>query len=80
MLIYQALTERVRHGRRVPAPAAVAVVVTALLGCIDEGIQAILPNRVYDIRDVGFNAAAGLMSMAAILALGRARRWGSLRR
>jgi VanZ family protein len=50
------------------------------LGCLDEGIQAILPNRVYDIRDIGFNAAAGLMAMAAILVLARARRWGSLRR
>jgi hypothetical protein len=75
VLIYQALTERVRHGRRVPAPAALAVAVTALLGCLDEGIQAILPNRVYDIRDVGFNAVAGLMAVAAILALARARRW-----
>jgi hypothetical protein len=76
VLIHQALTERVRGGCRVPAPAALAVVVTALLGWFDEGIQALLPNRVYDIRDVGFNALAGLMAVAASVALARARRWG----
>ena len=75
ILIYQALTERLRHDRRVLVPAALAVAVTALLGWLDEGIQALLPNRVYDLRDVGFNALAGLMAIAASLALARARRW-----
>jgi VanZ family protein len=76
VLIYQALTERLRHGRRIPAPAALAVAVTALLGLLDEGIQAILPNRVFDVRDVGFNALAGLMAIAASLAIARVRRRG----
>jgi hypothetical protein len=73
-LIFQALTERGHNGRRVPVPAALAVMMTALLGWIDEGIQIILPNRVYDIRDVGFNALAGLMAVAAIAAMERVRR------
>jgi hypothetical protein len=68
-LIHQALLERVRQGRRVPAPAAVAVVATALLGLLDEGIQAMLPSRVYDIRDVAFNAIAGAMVVVARLAM-----------
>jgi hypothetical protein len=68
-LIYQALSERVRNGRRVPVPAVLAVDMTALLGWLDEGIQAILPGRVYDIRDVGFNALAGFIAIAASLAL-----------
>jgi len=68
-LIYHALTERASNGRKVPAPALLAVVVTTLLGWIDEGIQAILPNRVYDLIDVGFNALAGLMGIIAILTL-----------
>ena len=77
VLIDQALTERLRNGRRVPAPAALAVMLTALLGLLDEVIQSILPNRVFDIRDVGFNALAGLMAIAAILVLGYVRRrWG----
>ena len=74
VLIYQALTERLHNGRRVPAPAALALVVTALLGWLDEGIQAILPNRVYDVRDVGFNSLAGLMAIGVILVLAWVRR------
>jgi hypothetical protein len=73
VLIHQALTERVRNGRRVPIPAVLTVAVTALLGWLDEGIQALLPNRVYDLRDVGVNALAGLMAISARLALARAR-------
>jgi hypothetical protein len=74
ILIHQALSERRRNDSRVRAPAALAVVVTALLGWLDEGLQALLPGRVYDIRDVGFNALAGLMAIVASLALARARR------
>ncbi len=68
-LIHQALLERVRNGRPVPGPAAVTVVVTALLGTLDECIQAMLPARVFDVRDIGFNALAGFMVVAARLAL-----------
>jgi VanZ family protein len=73
VFIYQAFIERVKNGGKVPAPAFLAVLLTALLGWLDEGIQWLLPNRVYDIRDVGFNALAGLMAIAAILVLGWAR-------
>jgi peptidoglycan/LPS O-acetylase OafA/YrhL len=41
-------------------------VFVAAAGWIDEGIQALLPSRFYDLRDVAFNAAAGLMALAAI--------------
>jgi len=77
ILIHQALIERQRQGRQVPSSAALAVVVTALLGLLDECIQAILPNRVFDLVDIGFNALAGLMAILASLALARARRWRS---
>ena len=75
VLIHQALIERLRHKRRELKTAVLAVVVTALLGWLDEGIQAILPNRYYDIRDVGFNALAGLMAVTVSLVLARVRRW-----
>ncbi len=80
LLIHQALAERARQGRRVPAPAALAVAATALLGWLDEAIQATLPHRVYDLRDVGVNALAGLMAIAASLALTWARRLAARRR
>ena len=48
----------------VPPTAARRVVWAALLaagaGWLDEGIQLILPDRVYDWWDVGLNAASGL--------------------
>jgi hypothetical protein len=75
VLIYEALSERLQNGRRVRSPAALALVMTALLGWLDEGIQALLPNRVYDIVDVAVNALAALMAIAASLAITRARRW-----
>lgn len=74
-LLFQALSERFRGGRSLWAPAALAAGVTALLGWVDEAIQVLLPNRVYDIRDVGFNALAGLMAIGASLALAWMRRW-----
>ena len=57
-----------------PVPAVLAIVATALLGWLDEAIQLFLPDRVYDLRDVGFNALAGLMAVVASAALAWARR------
>jgi len=75
ILIYQALLERRANGRPLPLPAVVAWAAAVLLGWLDEGIQSLLPNRVYDLVDVGFNAVAATMAIAAILLLGWARRW-----
>ena len=69
LLIYEALSERKRQGRRVPMPAVLAVAATALLGWLDEAIQLFLPDRVYDLRDVGFNALAGVMAVVGSAAL-----------
>ncbi len=75
-LMHQALLERSRQGRGVPKPAALTVAVTALLGLLDEGIQAILPSRVFDWNDVFFNALAGFMVIVARLALAPVQRPG----
>ncbi len=72
--IYQALVERSWNGRRVPAPDALAVTATALLGWLDEGIQSLLPNRVYDLRDVFFNFLAAVMFMFVALFIALVRR------
>jgi len=79
VLIYRALDERIRNGRRLPRPAILAIAITAILGWIDEAIQALLPNRVYDIRDVGFNALAGLMAIVAIWIVQRVRQIRTVR-
>lgn len=44
---------------------------TLAAGWTDEGIQALLPNRYYDLRDVGFNALAGVMALAAFAVIRR---------
>lgn len=74
VLIHQALVERRRHGGRVRVPAVLAVAATVLLGWLDEGLQALLPNRRYDLRDVGINAAAGVMAVTASVLIAWARR------
>lgn len=76
VLIYEALTERASQGRRVPAPTLLAIAATALVGVLDEFIQAWLPTRVFDPRDILFNILAGLMAVLASLALTWARRRG----
>ena len=74
VFIYEALTERASQGRRVPVPALLAILVTSLLGVLDECIQALLPSRVFDPIDMLFNFLAGVMAVAASAALGWARR------
>ena len=43
-----------------------AVLLTTIVGWLDEGIQAVLPNRVYDLRDVAFNALAAVVCLIAV--------------
>ena len=74
LLIYEALSERASQGRRVPAPALLAFGATVLVGVLDECIQALLPSRVFDPRDMLFNAVAAFMAIGASLALRWARR------
>lgn len=74
VLIYEALAERVRAGGRVPGKAVWAVLAAGSLGWVDEGIQAMVPGRVYDLADVGFNALAGLGGVVGTITIGRIRR------
>ena len=72
---YEALTERASHGRFVPVPAILAILATSLIGVIDECIQLVIPNRVFDLQDMLFNFLAALMAVGAIVILRWARRW-----
>ena len=74
VFVYEALMERASQGRRVPVPALLAALATSLLGVLDECIQAVLPNRVFDPIDILFNVLAAVMAVVAMMALGWARR------
>jgi hypothetical protein len=74
IFVHEALKERALGGRRVPVPALLAFMSATLLGLLDETIQAILPDRVYDIVDVGFNMLAAAMAITASVALTWTRR------
>jgi hypothetical protein len=52
-------------------PSVTAVIVTVAAGWIDEGLQGLLPNRFYDLRDVGLNGLAGMLAVAFLAALSR---------
>jgi len=70
LLIYHALDERRRNGRPVWSPAVLAIAVTALLGVVDELIQALIPSRVFDYRDIGFNALAAFLAVTGSAVVG----------
>lgn len=50
--------------------AFAALLTAAAAGWGDELVQALLPNRVYDLRDVGFNALAAALALGAEAAAG----------
>jgi hypothetical protein len=77
LFIHEALRERASQGRRVPVPALLAIAATTLIGGLDEGIQVLLPSRVFDPLDMLVNAVAAVMAVMASVALAWARRWGS---
>jgi len=62
ILIYKALIERKSKGIQIPLMALLAFAITFLIGVIDESIQLILPNRVFDPLDILFNGI--VISMA----------------
>ena len=73
LLIHAALNERAMWRPHVPAPAVLAVTITTFLGVLDELIQALLPARVFDLRDILFNTLAAILAVGAIKALRWAR-------
>ncbi len=72
--IYEALLEREGQSPRYFLSATLAVLMTSLVGAVDEGIQLFLPNRVFDPVDMLFNALAAVMAVSARIAVERARR------
>lgn len=66
LLVYSGFLERKQNGGRVRWPALSAVMLTVLFGWLDEGIQAFLPNRFFDLQDLLFNTLAAVMAVGTI--------------
>ena len=77
LLIHEALRERSKQGRHVPVPAVLAVAIASVAGLLGEGIQAWLPGRIFDPRDILFNALAAVMAVTASSAIGWSRGLGT---
>lgn len=73
ILIFEALDERVSQGGWVPVPAILAIILTSLIGTVDELIQLFLPNRVFDLTDILFNFLAALTTVIILVLLGWVR-------
>ena len=73
LIIYEALRERSANGRRVPWMEVQAILLTALTGALDEGVQLFLPSRVFDPVDILFNFLAGALAVSAMFGLGWVR-------
>ena len=74
LLSLEALRERARNGYFAPSPALLAVVIATAGGVVDEFIQDALPGRVFDKRDILFNALASILAVASSILLAWARR------
>jgi len=70
VFIHRALEERFRGKRRFYISIIYAFLLSVLVGILDECIQYFLPNRVFDPRDMVFNAVAISMALVAALLLG----------
>jgi len=69
-LLLAALRERWGDGSAAPAAA---IALTGILGWGDEVLQYFLPDRVYDLRDVAFNALSGAVVVAFLTVRRRLR-------
>lgn len=75
LFIYEALLERKSQGRKVAVPAILAILISTLLGVLDEGIQALLPNRVFDPLDLLFDVLAVVFAICTSMVLTWVRQW-----
>ncbi|MEO8195342.1 MAG: VanZ family protein [Thermoanaerobaculia bacterium] len=77
LLLRAAIAESVARrpaGDRVSNIDVWALGAATAIGWIDEAVQGILPNRIYDLRDVAFNALAALLALGAAAVVRKAMR------
>lgn len=73
IFIHNALTERFRFGNQIK-PVWLTFLITFGIGVLDESIQQLLPDRVFDWEDILFNGIAVMMALGSTLILRWVRR------
>ena len=74
-LIYEALKERKSQISSLRYPWLLAILLTTLIGLLDECLQFFIPNRTFDLFDVGFNFLSAILAVGAIASLSWVRNW-----
>ena len=74
IFVREALHEGRSAGRRIPSPGLLAILVTTVVGTIDEYLQVFLPRRVFDPIDILFNFLAAATTVMALTILTWMRR------
>ncbi|GAB3656327.1 hypothetical protein GCM10028791_28090 [Echinicola sediminis] len=73
IFIHKALLERARLRKPLLAPSLLAFMISFLVGLLDEVLQKLLPNRVFDPQDILFNGSAALMVVGIRVLLNKIR-------
>lgn len=73
VFIYEALLERKSNEKRVPLPELLAIMLTLLVGVLDECIQLFVSDRVFDPVDMLFNTIAAVIAVGGSWILAKIR-------
>ncbi|MGB5691350.1 MAG: VanZ family protein [Flavobacteriaceae bacterium] len=74
IFIHEALKERNKQEMLIKYPGLIAIGVSSIIGLLDEGIQLFIPDRVFDLIDIGFNILAAVLGVGASTLLSWVRR------
>lgn len=71
LFVYEALSERTRRLGKPRQAWIIAILIAFLAGFVDEVLQSITPGRVFDLRDIAFNAGAAIFAVFGRTVLAR---------
>lgn len=69
IFIHKALVERMTPVGNKLKTALLALSITFIIGVLDEVIQIVIPNRVFDPEDIVFNGMAATMTIVSVVIL-----------
>ncbi len=75
IFVHKALIERTSQENQALKPALCAFIVTFIIGVLDECIQILIPDRVFDTDDILFNGLVVLMAIGTSMILTWIRKW-----